>query len=150
AVDDLAHPRFARGQEDALGPEHIGAGAGLGGLDGGDDPRHGGEMEDTCDPGHGGAAGLRIGDIGPHERGRPRDPVAPAIDQAVEHAHPISLLEQRLDEMAADETGAAGDKDEGHVRMVSSAFGRTEIKASVDYPDRVKYSLSESWISRSR
>src|SRR5205823_2833027 len=55
-----------------------------------------------------------IGDVALKEFRCRRDPRPAAVDQAVQHPHPVAFGEQTFDEMAADESGAAGDEEKGH------------------------------------
>src|SRR5215472_4407626 len=71
-------------------------------------------MEDARNAGHGLATGGEIGDIPPKKLRLRGDPFPPSIDQAVQNPHPIAFGKQAFDQMAADESGTAGDEDEGH------------------------------------
>ena len=69
------------------------------------------QMDDHVDVVDGTAHGRRIGDVALDELAAPVAKLLRLADVADEAAHLAVLLAQRMDDMPADETGAAGDQD---------------------------------------
>jgi len=76
-----------------------------------------GQVDDRVDPLEGAAHDLRVAHVAGDQL-RVRSEVVRALrlavhllDQAVEHAHAVTRAQQLVDEMRADEPGAAGDQN---------------------------------------
>ena len=70
-------------------------------------------MADGIGPCHFEDAGhrLRVDDVGNMEGYAGGQIVAGAAGEVVEHLHPMAGRQQAIDDVAADESGAAGDED---------------------------------------
>src|SRR6266404_2255525 len=71
-------------------------------------------MKHPVHAGSGGKTGAEIANIAFDEFGSRGHVFTPAIDQAVQHPHFITARQQFFREMAADESGAAGDQNVFH------------------------------------
>src|SRR5262249_26284162 len=93
-----------------LCPDYIGLGADVDIVDRRARPRHGSAVEDAVDPGHRSLACAQIADIALVELRPGGDPLAAAVDEAIQHTDAVAPCQQFSTQVTANEAGAAGDE----------------------------------------